>query len=543
MRVAATLLTASLLLAPQAERPLRAQPAPAPAGPEPLRPVPFSALPGWEGDRTAEILPLLLVSCRAYAASSPGRALGGSGAVAELGGTPEDWRDACAAAQKLPAQLPRFPNAPRRGRAAERARNAVLAQRNAAVRAFLEQNFVAHAAGEGLLTGYYEPILRGAVTPGGEYATPLHARPPELVEADRPGGGRRQWGRWEEGRLVPLPDRAGIETGALDGRGLELVWVADPAEAFFLHIQGSGRVTLPNGAVMRVGFAGQNGQPYRAIGRSLIERGAIPRERMSMRAIRDWMAQAGPEAAAALRRENPSYIFFRRVEGLRDEEGPIGAFGVPLTPERSLAVDPAFIPLGAPVFIQPLPPGEAALPPGGAAPGGPPPGGTRARRALPELAAAGGGVPAAARATPVRAVPGLPPPRLTVAQDTGGAIRGPARGDLFRGWGDAAGERAGTVRNPVLMWVLLPRPKEEPEAPAVAAAGARPLPAATGAIRPGTGSARLATGAPAAPPPSAGGAPPSGRQRVQVVLPPLASGLPPEVTLLPALPGRDRGTP
>ncbi|UFN48163.1 MltA domain-containing protein [Roseomonas sp. OT10] len=496
---------ASLSLPAWIETPARAQPAPpAPEAPGPLRPVPFDAIPGWDSDRTAEILPLLLASCRAFAASSPGRSLGGSGEVAERGGSPEDWQEACAAAARLPALLPRMPRNPGRGRAAERARAAVLVQRNEAVRSFLEERFVAHAAGEGLLTGYYEPILRGAITPGGSYATPLYTRPPELVDVERPGGGRRQWGQWQEGKLVPLPDRAGIETGALAGRGLELVWVEDAAEAFFLHIQGSGRVVLPNGAVLRLGYAGQNGQPYRAIGRPLIERGEIPRERMSSRNIREWMLQAGPEAAAALRRENPSYIFFRRVEGLRDSDGPIGAFGVPLTPERSLAVDPAFIPLGAPVFIRPLPAGEAE----GTAPPAAPPAAARGGRGRPR---------------PAPAAPAVLPPRLTIAQDTGGAIRGPARGDLFRGWGTEAGERAGTMRGPVAMWVLLPRPKEEAERPLVATSDPpRPADASRAPPRPSTGPAP-ASGTPR-PPAGAPAAASGWTTRMQLVVPPPGAG-------------------
>jgi membrane-bound lytic murein transglycosylase A len=239
------------------------------------------------------------------------------------------------------------------------------------------------------MTGYFEPQLRGRRMPDERFRTPLHALPPEP-----PGAG--------------APTRAAIEAGALFGRGLELVWLAEPWEAFFLQIQGSGRVLLEDGSVLRLGYAGQNGHPYVPVGRLLIASGAIAREEMSMQAILAWMRLEGPESANALMRANPSYVYFRTVEGLRPSQGPLGAQGVPLTPRRSIAVDPDFIPLGAPVYVA-----------------------TRdgAHR------------------------------RLTVAQDVGGAIRGPARADLFHGWEEGAAEAAGRQRDPVLLFLLLPRPE------------------------------------------------------------------------------------
>jgi membrane-bound lytic murein transglycosylase A len=270
-------------------------------------------------------------------------------------------------------------------------------------------------AGTGLLTGYYEPELRGALRPHGPYATPLRALPPPTPQ--------------------PLPDRTAIETGALDHLGLPLVWVDDPVDAFFLQIQGSGRIRLAGeatGGVLRLGYAGKNGHPYRPIGRVLIDRGAIAREAMSMQAIRAWLAAAPPEARIALMRENPAYVFFRILDGLAPEDGPIGTLGVPLTPGRSIAVDPAHIPLGAPVWI--------------------------------------------ATADPVT---GAPIRRLTLAQDTGGAIRGPARGDLFWGWGAEAEARAGLMQDRGTgFFLLLPRaatadtpsPTVAQPSPAVAAA-------------------------------------------------------------------------
>ncbi|MCO6419162.1 MltA domain-containing protein, partial [Siccirubricoccus sp. KC 17139] len=269
------------------------------------------------------------------------------------------------------------------------ARAAQVAAREAALRRLIEQHYQPFAMGQGLITGYYEPELRGAEYPTGEYQVPLLAPP-----APRPG----------------LPDRAAIEAGALAGERLEIVFVDDPVDAFFLQIQGSGRVKLHDGRVLRLGYAGQNGHPYRPIGRFLIERGEVPRERMSMQAIRTWLAAAAPQEAGALLRQNPAYVFFRRIEGLRPEEGPVGALGVPLAPGRSLAVDPAFIPFGALVYLVTKDP-----------------------------------------------VTGAPIRRLVHAQDTGGAIRGPARGDLFWGWGRAATERAGLMQEQGELFVLVPR--------------------------------------------------------------------------------------
>jgi membrane-bound lytic murein transglycosylase A len=368
-----------------------------------LRPVPFSALPGWGEDRAAEALPPLLATCARLAVLPPGYALGGTVEADRLGGTPAAWAPACAEAATLPPGD------------------------EAAARAFLERRFTPHAAGTGLLTGYYEPELRGAPRPGGAFAMPLLGRPPELVEVDLGAfapdlRGRRIAGQIRDGRLQPFPDRAAIEAGALDGRGLELVWVDSAVDAFFLQIQGSGRVVLPDGRVMRLGYAGQNGHPYVPVGRLLVERGEMAREQVSAPAIRAWLADAGAERAAELMRQNPSYVFFRPRPELAPEVGPIGTLGVPLTPGRSLAVDRRAIPLGAPVWI-------------------------------------------AAR----HPVEGMPLRRLVIAQDTGGAITGPARGDLFWGWGEAAAEAAGRMREQAEIFVLLPRE-------AVAAAAAPPSP-------------------------------------------------------------------
>ena len=352
----------------------------------PPSPPDLTRLPGWADERAAEWLPPLLATCRRIAALPPDHPLGGTGTAGRQGGRAGQWQPACAEAEALHRSLP--------ADAGE--------ARETALRAFLLRRFRPAAAGTGLLTGYFEPELRGALAPQGPFRTPLHAPPPPPPDG------------------APLPDRAAIEAGALDGLGLEIAWLADPVDAFFLQIQGSGRIRLAeSGGVLRVGFAGKNGHPYRSIGRLLMERGAIAPEAMSMQAIRAWLAAAPAEERAALLRHNPSYVFFRVLEGLAPEEGPIGTLGVALTPGRSLAVDPAFIPLGTPVWIEARDPLD----------------GTRLRR-------------------------------LVMAQDTGGAIRGPARGDLFWGWGAAAEARAGLMQDrEASFFLLLPRAEEEAAAP------------------------------------------------------------------------------
>jgi membrane-bound lytic murein transglycosylase A len=396
-----------------AEPEARPDDVPAPAPPPLLRRVTFDDLPGWAADAHNEVLPALLASCGALRSMRPDAVLGGQGDAALRAGTAAPWQPLCNEIRALERALPRPPR-PGTGRPQERRVAAWVAARHYIVRQFLEAHFEPFAAGTGIMTGYYEPILRGATAQDEVYRTPLHARPPELVEQAAPGNAlRRRYGMMVDGRMEPFHDRAAIDTGALAGRGLELVWVDDPADAFFLHIQGSGRVVLPDGEVVRVGYAGHNGRGYVAIGRLLIERGEIPREQMSMQAIRAWLANAGHERATELLRGNPSYVFFRRVEGLTLDQGPIGAMGVPLTPQRSVAVDRAFIPLGAPMWVMVKDP--------------------TARRDAPPVG------------------------RLVVAQDTGGAIRGPARTDYFWGWGAEAGERAGRMRDEAEVFVLLPR--------------------------------------------------------------------------------------
>ena len=285
-------------------------------------------------------------------------------------------------------------------------------------RAFFEshfQPFAVNAGEEGLFTGYYEPLLQGSRERTERYRVPLYVRPPELVMVDLGDfreelKGQRIAGQVEEGQLVPYPDRRAIEEGALSGRDLELVWVDDPVDAFFHQIQGSGRVSLDDGSEMRVGYAAQNGHPYFAIGKDLVERGAMPKEQVSMQSIRRWLEE-NPDLADDVMARNASYVFFEELKG----EGPLGAQGVPLTPGRSLAVDLKHWTLGVPVWLD-----------------------TRAP-------------------SPREGEPDRPLRRLLIAQDTGGAIRGVVRGDVFWGHGEEAAEIAGRMKHPGRMWVLLPR--------------------------------------------------------------------------------------
>lgn len=377
-----------------------AVPVPQPAAPPDrlsLTPSSFQALPGWAQERHAELLPAFAETCRRFAAMPPDRPLGGAEAAAPRAGRVADWLPLCAEAARIPPGD------------------------DAATRAFLEARFrpwlAQNTAGPqpdpfGLFTGYFEPEVPGSRrrVPGG---VPLLSRPSELVQVELGDfaddlRGRRTAGRVEQGRLVPFPSRAEIEAGVLDGRRLELLWLDNPIDAFFLHIQGSGRVRLAEGGIARVGFAAQNGHPYVPIGRILVERGVMTVEQVSMQSIRAWL-EANPGEARAVMHRNPSYIFFREIRGLGPEEGPPGALGAPLTPERSIAVDRGFIPLGIPVFID---------------------------------------VPHPLTNAPMR--------KVMMAQDIGGAIRGPVRGDVFWGTGTAAGEAAGRMRSRGAWWLLLP---------------------------------------------------------------------------------------
>lgn len=269
--------------------------------------------------------------------------------------------------------------------------------------------------GRGLATGYFEPEIRASktTTPG---SVPILRRPPEIVDADlglfaEELKGRTIRGMAKDGKLVRAPDRAAIEAGAFGNRNLEIAWAPDPAELFFLQIQGSGRIRFDNGEMWRIGYDGQNGHAYVPIGRLLRERGEL--EEVSMESIKEWL-RTHPERGRQLMHENPSWIFFRILpsEGRDPSDGPPGALGIPLIPKANVAADPGVMPLGAPVWVETTVVGERFA-------------------------------------------------KLMVAADTGGAIRGANRFDIFFGAGEEAARKAGPLSSPLTALILLPKSAAE----------------------------------------------------------------------------------
>tara|TARA_R110002096_G_scaffold52222_20_gene136277 strand:- start:1836 stop:2876 length:1041 start_codon:yes stop_codon:yes gene_type:complete len=261
---------------------------------------------------------------------------------------------------------------------------------DAAARSFFELLFRPVQIGDppALFTGYYEPELEGAAQRSARFAYPIYARPDEVQDGER----------WLS--------RLEIEqSGVLRNRGLEIAWLEDPVDVFFLQIQGSGRIRLPNGSIIRAGYDGRNGYAYRSVGRELVRQGIFMPSQVSAQVIKNWVRD-NPDAGRVLLQHNPSFIFFRRLPDLPPEKGPIGAMGRSVTTMRSLAVDPEYTQLGAPVWLEKD--GQ----------------------------------------NPLR--------RLMVAQDTGGAIKGAQRADIFFGTGEQAGRDAGSVRDGGRMIVLLP---------------------------------------------------------------------------------------
>jgi membrane-bound lytic murein transglycosylase A len=362
-----------------------AAPAPARAPAATFRAVSFQSLTGWTADDPSQALPALKRSCERLMRQGDDAPVGPNG----LAGRVRDWREPCA-------------------------RIAALDRPSAAdMRRVLETSFRPWAVedgSDGLFTGYYEPELMGSRRPGPGYPAPLYRRPPDLVmvelgEFRADYRGQRIAGRVANGQLRPYASRAEIDAGALSGRNLELLWLSDPIDSFFLAIQGSGRVKLSDGTMTRVGYEAQNGHAYFAIGRELVRRGAMTTDQVSMQSIRAWLA-ANPKEAPAVMATNPSYIFFREITG----DGPIGSQGVVLTPGRSIAIDPTLAPMGAPIWLE---------------------------------------------ANDASALVGSFQ-RLMVAQDTGGAIKGAVRGDVFWGSGREPGERAGVMRARGRWFFLLP---------------------------------------------------------------------------------------
>lgn len=356
----------------------------APRAPGPLRltPVSFGDVPGWKSADAKAALAAFKRSCAAMSAKPASTSMGGAGYAGMIG----DWRDVCAQAQN--------------------AKDA---------RAFFESGFtpVEVSAGslrEGLFTGYYEPQLRGSRTKHGAYQTPVYGLPDDLVSVDLglflpEMKGEHISGRVDKNALVPYDTRAQIDAkGATHAPAL--FYSDDPVAVFFMHIQGSGRIVLNDGSIIRVAYAGQNGHPYTPIGRTLIHQGALTRENVSMQSIRDWLKK-NPNEARGVMESDASFVFFREVPVADPKLGGPGSENVALTPGASLAVDLRLHPLGAPFFI------------------------------------------ASADADPGN--------RLLIAQDTGGAIRGAVRGDVFWGFGERAEDIAGKMKAHGKLYVLLPK--------------------------------------------------------------------------------------
>lgn len=288
-------------------------------------------------------------------------------------------------------------------------------------RAFFERHFVAARIEpddrpSGFVTGFYEPEVEASPARTDRFTVPLLARPADLVDVDdtnRPEGmdPYLAFARGTPGGLVEYFDRQAIEQGALAGQGLEIAWLADPVDAFFIHVQGAARLRMTDGALRRVTYAAKSGQRFTGPGGVLVELGEIPLEKVTMQSIRAWF-KANPHRVDEILWRNRSYIFFREAPADQSEPGPIAAAKVPLTPGRSMAVDRLLHTFGTPFYID---------------------------------------------APKLTAFDGAPFRRLMIAQDTGSAITGPARGDLFAGSGDAAGEIAGVVRADADFFALVPR--------------------------------------------------------------------------------------
>lgn len=360
-------------------------------------PVGWAALPSWKDDDLSRLWPVFVNNCKGLM-----RPVGGS-KVQQARATPRAWQPVCAAAAGLDLRT-----------AGE-------------VRAFMEQHLqpwrLLDADGKparNTVTGYYEPLVRGARKRGGPYQWPMHEPPRDLLTVDLGSvypelAGKRIRGKLEGNRVVPYDTRAQIAASP-DRQPPVIVWVDDPVEAFFLQVQGSGRVQLPDGSTIRLAYADHNGRPYVSIGRWLADTGELPLAQTSMQNIKAW-AQRNPQRVQEMLNVNPAMVFFRE-EHLADADlGPKGAYGIPLASRRTIAVDTRYVPLGAPVYLATTMP---------------------------------------ASAEPLR--------RVVFAQDTGAAIKGAARADFFWGFGEEAGMQAGRMKQNGEMWVLWPKQAGAPSA-------------------------------------------------------------------------------
>lgn len=399
------LLVAALFFPARIERVEVRVPAEPPAPAEPVTPAPtdlippalyqpvdFESLPNWSADAVSQALPALISACKIFDAKADTDPVRPQG----LGGTVADWRAPCAALSLLDA-------------GDDDGLRAVLRDLFAAYRV------EASDGSDGKFTGYYEASLRGSLTRTEKFSVPLYAVPEDLVELDRgafdlPSNIPSVIGRVQDRRLVPYDPRRSIEQNpAFSERAPVLVWVDDLVDAHLLHIQGSGQVTFPDGTRRRIGYAGNNGLRFRGIGGILLRAGVLGPGQGSMPSVADWLREHPVEGRRYME-DNPRFIFFRWIDG----PGPIGAFGAPLEAQRSLAVDPRYIPYGAPLWLETVDPDREKI------------------------------------------------NRLVVALDTGSAIRGVVRGDYFWGAGDAAFAKAGRMNAPGRYTLFLPRSVKQP---------------------------------------------------------------------------------
>jgi len=360
-------------------------------------PVGWGALPSWASDDLSRLWPVFINNCKGLM-----RPTGGS-QVQQARATPRAWQPVCAAASELQLQT------------------------DTEIRAFIEQHLQAwrllDAQGQharNTVTGYYEPLVRGARQRGGQYQWPLYQPPKDLLTIDLGSvypelAGKRIRGKLDGRRVVPYDTRAEIAASS-DRQPPAIVWVDDPVEAFFLQIQGSGRVELPDGKVIRLAYADHNGRPYASIGRWLADQGELPLAQTSMQNIKAW-AQRNPGRVQEMLNANSAMVFFREEPVADADFGPKGAYGIPLATGRAVAVDTRYVPLGAPVYLATTMPSSTQ---------------------------------------PLR--------RLVFAQDTGAAIKGAARTDFFWGFGDEAGALAGRMKQNGEMWVLWPKQAGAPSA-------------------------------------------------------------------------------
>ncbi|WP_395405443.1 murein transglycosylase A [Pseudoduganella sp. UC29_106] len=354
--------------------PVQPAPPPKPAKPD-FIPAAWSDLPGWDRDDLRAAWPAFVQSCSKLAAQA-------------------DWKESCTIARNVDAN------------------------NEDSIRLFFESFLQPHkvvapdSADSGLITGYYEPLLRGSRKKAGAYTAPLYKVPDDMVIVDLGSvypelQGKRVRGKLKGKRVTPYPAREEIAKNGLPGS--ELLWVDDPVEAFFLEVQGSGRVQLGDNETVRVAYADQNGRGYESIGKWLVQQGELTVEQASAQGIKAWIA-GHPTRMQELFNVNPSFVFFREEKLPDPKVGPRGTLNVPLTPQRSVAIDRSQIPLGVPVYLSTTQPASD-----------------------------------------------IPFQRLMLAQDTGGAIKGPIRMDIFFGFGAEAAESAGRMKQRGNIWVLLPK--------------------------------------------------------------------------------------